>query len=603
MSVTREQIWAPSPSTTRSQTTRLSYDLKTDRIVYPSGKSIFIRSISEDQSPNNSIQYSQHNFNVTVAKFAPSGNYIASGDESGLVKIWDVIGEDMVLKGEYQILNGAINDIAWDSESKRIIAVGNGKERYGHAFTWDSGNSIGEISGHSAQINAVDIRSVRPYRAATVGDDSALCFFQGPPFRFEVSAREHTNFVKDVKFSKDGAHLVSVGMDKSIVLYDGKTGSVVRKISNAHDGGILSVCFVSNEQFVTASTDGTVKLWDAVSSDDKCVRTWSALPAEQTGKSVDHQQVSVVCTKDYIVSLSLNGDLNLFARAEESTATAVRVLQGHQKSIVSGLVLNETTLYTGSYDGKVCQWDLSTGEATPVKSHSNLIVGINKVGKHVISTGWDDKTQTIADNNDGFNLQLALENQPRASSSTDDKVFILLESSLQIYNANGSTEKTLQFKDPAVSLATSSKYIVVGFQTTNKVVIYSASDYSELHTIVLRSSASQLAISPDEAHLAIGDTTGKIPLYQLSDFSLVHSKWGFHTGKINSISWSSDSSYIVSGSLDTNVIVYSVKRPLKNLKFFGAHKDGVNFVSWIAQDRIVSGGADSAVKTYKVTFP
>lgn len=57
------------------------------------------------------------------------------------------------------------NDIAWDGESKRIIAVGDGKEksafllpsvslnlplvRYGAAFMMDSGSSTGEIIGHS----------------------------------------------------------------------------------------------------------------------------------------------------------------------------------------------------------------------------------------------------------------------------------------------------------------------------------------------------------------------------------------------------------------------------------------------------------------------
>ena len=66
------------------------------------------------------------------------------------------------------------NDLEWDGESKRIIAVGDGKEkwvvicvalrgpkgltggmwnalfsRFGHAFMFDSGSSTGEILGHS----------------------------------------------------------------------------------------------------------------------------------------------------------------------------------------------------------------------------------------------------------------------------------------------------------------------------------------------------------------------------------------------------------------------------------------------------------------------
>jgi hypothetical protein len=32
--------------------------------------------------------------------------------------------------GDSKVISGRINDLAWDSESKRIIAVGEGRERY-----------------------------------------------------------------------------------------------------------------------------------------------------------------------------------------------------------------------------------------------------------------------------------------------------------------------------------------------------------------------------------------------------------------------------------------------------------------------------------------
>ena len=51
----------------------------------------------------------------------------------------------MNLKSETKVISGKINDIAWDGESQRIIAVGEGKERFGHAFTFDSGNTVGEV--------------------------------------------------------------------------------------------------------------------------------------------------------------------------------------------------------------------------------------------------------------------------------------------------------------------------------------------------------------------------------------------------------------------------------------------------------------------------
>jgi WD40 repeat protein len=83
-------VLAASPATTRGQPTPLSADPKGERIAYASGKSVFLRSID---NPAVSKQYTQHTANTTVARFSPSGFYVASGDVSGTVKVWDCAGE------------------------------------------------------------------------------------------------------------------------------------------------------------------------------------------------------------------------------------------------------------------------------------------------------------------------------------------------------------------------------------------------------------------------------------------------------------------------------------------------------------------------------
>ncbi len=72
-------------------------------------------------------QYTGHTATTTVARFSPSGFYIASGDVSGMVKVWDINST----RGEYAIISGRISDIAWDGDSQRIIGVGDGKGSYG----------------------------------------------------------------------------------------------------------------------------------------------------------------------------------------------------------------------------------------------------------------------------------------------------------------------------------------------------------------------------------------------------------------------------------------------------------------------------------------
>jgi len=490
----------------------------------------------------------------------------------------------LIVKGEYQIINGRINDIAWDADSQRIIAVGNGKERYGHAFTWDSGNTVGEISGHSAQINAVAIKPSRPYRAATVGDDFSLVFYHGPPFRFNSTARgNHTNFVRDVKYSPNGEFLVSVGADRNIVVYDGKTGEFVKKVGEGkHEGGIHAISWVSDEKFVTCSADGTIKLWNV--SSGELLKSWDL------ERKLENQQVGVIATEKYIIALSFSGDLNYFT---EDSDIPVKTVRGHQKSITASTV-SDSKLITGSYDGRICKWDIKTGEASYGEGHANLVSGLASTNDSVYSIGWDDKIKSL----DGVSSS-SIPGQPKSVSHSGKIVAIVTEEALLAYE-NG--EELFQIKLPTIATAVgaSSSYIAVGSQN-NTITLYSSSSGSkEFELPPTRAAPSYLSFSPNGEFLAVGEVSGKIILYNVEKKEIQTSRWVFHTGRINSISWNKDNNRVVSGSLDTNIIVYQVDKPIKNIKFLGAHKDGVNIVEWVGENEIISGGNDSTIKEWVI---
>ena len=55
--------------------------------------------------------------------------YPLSADVSGKIRIWDTTQKEHLLKYEYQPLSGAIKDIAWSPDSKRIAVAGEGREK------------------------------------------------------------------------------------------------------------------------------------------------------------------------------------------------------------------------------------------------------------------------------------------------------------------------------------------------------------------------------------------------------------------------------------------------------------------------------------------
>lgn len=57
---------------------------------------------------------------------------------------------------------------------------------------------------------------------------------------------------------------MSVGADKKIYIYEGKTGEVVKEIAtdNPHTRSITGVSWINDNTFVTSSNDTTLKVWN-----------------------------------------------------------------------------------------------------------------------------------------------------------------------------------------------------------------------------------------------------------------------------------------------------------------------------------------------------
>ena len=198
------------------------------------------------------------------------------------------------------------------------------------------------------------------------------------------------------------------------------------------------------------------------------------------------------------------------------------------------------------------------------------------------------------------------EGQPKGITAAGPSgiIIIVTTSKLSVYTDGKETGSlAISYNPTSITFSSVISTVAVGDQD-NTIHLYTLSGSTLEASTVLssnRASITALSFAPNSALLAAGDSSGKIVLYDEKG-GVQTTRWGFHTGRIASIAWNEAGTHVVSGSLDTNVFIYSVANPGKNIKTANAHKDGINAVAWVDAKTVVSAGADGCVKVWDVAL-
>ncbi|CAN6892377.1 unnamed protein product, partial [Brassica oleracea] len=293
----------------------------------------------------------------------PNGEWIASGDVSGTVRIWGA-HDDHVLKKEFKVLAGRIDDLQWSADGMRIVASGDGKGKsLVRAFMWDSGSNVGEFDGHSRRVLSCAFKPTRPFRIVTCGEDFLVNFYEGPPFKFKLSSREHSNFVNCVRYSPDG---------------------------NGHKGSIYAVSWSPDgKEVLTVSADKSAKVWEILDSGNGTLKTTLTCPGSSGG--VDDMLVGCLWQNDHIVTVSLGGTISIFSASDLDKSPFQ--FSGHMKNISSLSVLrgNSDYILSGRYDGLICKWMMGRGFCGKLQREQNSQIKCFAAHEEeIITSGFDN---------------------------------------------------------------------------------------------------------------------------------------------------------------------------------------------------------------------
>eukprot|EP01092_Planopodium_desertum_P004642 TRINITY_DN2001_c1_g2_i1.p1 TRINITY_DN2001_c1_g2~~TRINITY_DN2001_c1_g2_i1.p1 ORF type:complete len:602 (-),score=110.03 TRINITY_DN2001_c1_g2_i1:51-1856(-) len=599
MSFAAKNTYGALPSTSRGKPTFLGGDPKGKNFIYASGSNIIIRDIA---NPLICDVYAEHSHPTTVAKYSPSGFYICSADSVGNVRIWDTVGKEHILKFEMRALAGTINDLAWSDDSKRIVAVGDGKELFGRAFMFDSGTRAGDITGHSKAIQSVDVRHKRKFRVITADVEPNVGWFEAFPVKWTRSIKDHTRFVNCTRFSPNGDLAITVSSDKKGIIYDGETGEKKSELlaEGGHSGSIFSVSWSPDStQVLTASADKTCKIWDIATG--KCVSTFNM------GKEVDDQQVGCLWQGEHLLTVSLNGVITYLD--SKNPAKHIRVLGGHNKGITAlGYHASSKSIYSGSFDAVVTKWNAETGatEGFTGKGHTNQINGLEVSGDNIISCAMDDSIRFTPLAGKAWTGDKVGTDSPALDVQVSESGLAVAVSLKSIVlSKGGKAIQTLptKYTPASVSISPDGKIVAVGGDDTLHLYSVAADKLSELKNLEgHRAGLTSVRFSPNGKLLASADKTRSIFLWDTSKWEIVEKTWGvFHSASIPALAWSPDSSQLASGSIDSHIIVWNVAKPASRITIKQAHKAGVRVLKWLDATTLASAGEDALLRTWTIT--
>lgn len=595
---TLKSVFGATPSTTRGKPIHVGGDPKGNNFLYTCGTSVFIRNVED---PSKTELYTEHTHATTVARYAPSGFYIASGDVVGNVRIWDTTQKEHILKIEIKAISGPIVDLQWSEDSKRIVAVGEGKDKFGSVFLFDSGSSVGEISGHSKPITSCDMKQTRPYRVATGSEDFGVAWLEGPPFKFKKLMKEHTRFVNCVRFSPDGNKLLTVGGDKLGFIYDGKEGNLIGQLSatDGHSAAIYSCSWSKDsKQILTASADKSCKIWDAETRN--CLKTF------KFGDAVEDMMVGCLWQNNDLLAFALSG--NIYYLDPENPSKPKRVIYGHNKLITCVAYDGTGHLYTGSYDSSIVQWNTQDGTTNPLigKGHGNQINRLVVQGNNLVSAAMDDTIRITPLNTRQYSGDaVKLDSIPVSVTAGKSLIFAVNADSIVVIKDGKIVNKhPAKYGPLSVSLNPSENQLAVGGKDNN-VYLYSVTGDKLSDGPVLkghRGTVGAVSYSHNGAYLASADSNREILVWDTKTNQSKVQGWVFHTAKVNDIAWSPDSVHLASSSVDGAIYIWNIQTPETRIHIKDAARGGVNGVVWTSNNTVVSVGQDSAVKTWSLNF-
>ncbi|HEY7326545.1 MAG TPA: hypothetical protein VH592_02825 [Gemmataceae bacterium] len=475
---------------------------------------------------------------VESVALSPNGEWIAAGTADKRLFVWQ--GRDAQLLANVTSPAAAV---AFHPNSNQLLTGGGD----GTLKLWAMPPLPERILTHPDAVRAAVV-STDGKRLFSGGSDKIVRAWNlGDPRMPDRQYSGHTAAVNAVALSADGKFLASAGDDETIRFWNQNNGQQTALIG-AHTGPVTSLTFHNNGQALSASADGSVKLWQQPSP----------------GKLLAHagQVTSAVLSPD------------------------------------------GSRLVTGCSDKQVRLWNLANGQVERPFSGPSLgvlCVAMNAGGTQV-AAGSSDKTLFVWNAADGkevrkFTLAAAVNS---VAFSPDGKFLAggLADNSIHLFDlAMGKEIKTISGHSGAVNALffTSKGDQLVSASADKTVQTWNTTDSKSVIKLDHGAPVQALALSRDGTRIASGGADKTVKVWTLAGHATITTP-----AEVLSVRFSPDDSRLLVGCADNKARVYNVDGQL--VEFF-PHDGPVHAVAYHNDGKhVVTSSADKTARMWPLSL-
>jgi WD40 repeat protein len=558
----------------------------------PSGDAI-LSSLTTLEVPPQELK--GHTSDLWGVDFSPDGKYVVTSSNDKTVRLWDLATGETI-----RIFSGHTAEV-WDvvfSPDGKYLLTGSADQT---ARLWDAmnGETVQVFSGHIGSVDAVAFSPDGKYVVTTGSTDKTARLWNiasGKTMHIFVG---HSDLVIRVAYSPDGKYMLTASVDGTVRLWDPAAGSEVRVFDHPSVPG--AIAFSPDGKYIaTGCEDNKVRMWDVNNGE---------LVREFMGHEGFVQGVRFSPNGRFLLTGSADKTVRLW---DLSTGQPLRVFGGHADDVQTVTFSPDGKLIATASNDRIARvWSLQTSP-TGIQfiGHGATVwqASFSPNGKQLV-TASVDTTARIWDTATGRTVKILTghTNEVRGAVFAPDGRMVLTASrdgTARLWDAvTGREIRRFEGHTNLVSKAIFSpdaKYIVTtsfdgtarvwDAQTAKTILIYTNQGPDHVNRVTFSHAGKTVVTSGDDGTARIWDPLNGKDLMVFKG----------HTDIVNGVAFSPDGKYLVTSSADGSVRLWDVDTG-KEIRRFAGHPGGAIGAAFSPDgEYILSSGVDGTARLWDV---